>query len=155
MSELLVSGKRNTVPNAKGQGDMCWSRTARRGSELIVLCVPQVPPFTLPCPDLSWKAGPSSASKHLLTIRWVHGGEGGRRGVGRRLEGGRKGKLGYFSCFCPAGLWLWQRLHFSKATDPAHGCSPLATALPGFQKCCFLTCHSDDPRDRLPILARP
>ena len=28
-------------------------------------------------------------------------GEGG--GIGRKLEGGRRGKLGYFSCFCGSG----------------------------------------------------
>ena len=36
--------------------------------------------------------------------------------------------MGRFSCLCPAGLWLWQRLRFSKVTDLP------AAALPGLHR---------------------
>lgn len=100
------------------------------------------------CPGKLIPTLPQSTFSPLSWVRWGELAGDLGRGVGRE-------RLGYFFCICPAGLGLWKRLHFSKATNPAHGPSPQATASPCFQKRCLLTCHSEGPRDRLATLSSP
>ena len=124
---IRTSGFRQQKLNSKFQVKGPLVGQGQQGTVLTaVICVAQVPPLTLPCPDLSRKAWAQAQSTSSLCtwVQWAElAGDCGRGGEERGWG---------TSSTCLTGLW--KRLHFSKATKPAHGPSPQATALPASRK---------------------